>query len=226
MGRCGKMLSGRTGHNPSGRGFDRRLAILSAAAAACYGIGAIGLALLPLLARELPHLLILLNPTTGVLLLVSARVGLVPFLVLAVLRRGAFHVIFFLLGEWYGANAVRWMERRSGRATRMVKFVERVFARVRWPVLILAPGPLPSVLAGAGRMPRWQFLAFDLAGTLLGVLVARFAAELAADPLGTVLRFSDEHAVLLTALCVVATATWLLVRRWRVRAAAMRLGAR
>jgi membrane protein DedA with SNARE-associated domain len=200
------------------RPFDRRLALLTGAVAACYGVGAIGLALLPLLARELPHLLILLNPTTGVLVLVSARVGLVPFIALAVLRRIAFHIVFFLLGEWYGADAVRWVEGRSGRASRFVALVERLFARVRWLVLLLAPGPLPSVLAGAGRMPRARFLALDLAGTLLGVLVARFAADIAADPLGSALRFSDDHAGLLTVLCVAGTATWLLVRSLRARA--------
>jgi membrane protein DedA with SNARE-associated domain len=212
------MLGERIQSNGSARPFDRRLAILSAAAASCYGSGALGLALLPLLAREVPHLLILLNPTTGVLLLVSARVGLVPFILLAVLRRLAFHIVFFLLGEWYGADAVAWVERRSGgRAARLVALVEGIFARVRWPVLLLAPGPLPSVLAGAGRMPRGQFLAFDLAGTLLGVLVARFAADIAADPLGAALRFSDQHAGLLTALCVAATMSWLLARWWRGR---------
>ncbi len=220
------MLSERARSSEGARGFDRRLAILSAAAAGCYGLGAIGWALMPILARELPHLLILINPTTGILVLVSARVGLVPFLLLAVLRRVAFHIVFYLLGAWYGADAVGWVERRSGRATRLVEFVERVFARVRWPVLLLAPGPIPSVLAGAGRMPRAQFLVFDIAGTLLGVLVARFAADLAADPLGTALRFSDRHAGLLTVLCVAGTASWLLVRWWRGRNGGVQAGDR
>jgi membrane protein DedA with SNARE-associated domain len=187
------------------------------AIASFYGVGLVGLALLPLLARELPHLLILLNPTTGVLLVVSARVELIPFLALAVLRRMAFHVLFFLLGEWYGESAVRWVEGRSGRTSQFVAFVERAFARLRWPVILLAAGPLPSVLAGAGRMRRAHFLAIDLAGTLLSVLVVRYAADVAADPLGAALRFSDRHAGLLTTLGIAATVTWLLIRWWRGR---------
>jgi membrane protein DedA with SNARE-associated domain len=220
------MLIEQPGSDASGRPFDRRLAVVSTAIASVYGVSLIALALLPLLAREVPHLLILLNPATGVLLVVSARVGLIPFVALAVLRRVALHALFFLLGEWYGENAVRWVEHRSGRTTRMVALVKRIFARVRWPVILVAAGPLPSVLAGAGRMPRAHFLAIDVAGTLLSVLVARYAADVAADPLGAALRFSDRHAGLLTAICATATATWLLFRWWRGPIGGTSVGAR
>jgi hypothetical protein len=216
------MLVEQSGTEAGARAFDRRLAIISTAIGVFYSVGLLGLALLPLLAREWPHLLILLNPTTGALLLVSTRVGLIPFLVLATLRRMIFHALFFLLGEGYRTTAVRWMERRSGRATRLVQFIERVFARVRWPVLLLAPGALPSVLAGAGRMRRAQFVALDFAGTLGGVLLTRYAADLAADPLGAALHFSDRHAGLLTAISVAATAAWVLVRWWRGRSGDVR----
>ena len=130
--------------------IDRRLAVVTTAIASIYGISLVSVALLPLLAREVPHLLILLNPATGVLLVVSARVGLIPFLALAVLRRVLLHILFFLLGEWYGESAVRWVEGRSGRTSQFVTYVERAFARLSWPVILLAAGPLPSVLAGAG----------------------------------------------------------------------------
>lgn len=209
------MLTEQSSTSTQDHAIDRRLATLSTAIASFYGLGLLGLALLPLLAREVPHLLLLLNPTTGVLLVVSARVGLIPFVVLAVLRRVAVHTLFFFLGEWYGEDAVRRVERYSGRTSRMVEYIERAFARVRWPVILLAAGPLPSVLAGAGKMPRAHFFAIDIAGTLLSVLVARYAADIAADPLGAALRFSDGHAGLLTAICVAATCCWLLIRWWR-----------
>lgn len=212
------MAIGREQGRIGARLIDRRLAFASAAIAACYGLGFLGLALLPLLARDRPHLLILLNPTTAVLLLVSARLDLASFLALATLRRVAFHVVFFLLGAWYGRTAVRWVEGRSGRASRFVAFIERAFVRLRWPVILIWPGPLPSVLAGAGQMKFAHFLALDLVGTVLSVLIARYAAGVAADPLGTALRFSDAHAVPLTIASVAATAIWLLVRWWRARA--------
>ncbi len=65
---------------------DRRLVLLSAGVAAIYGLGLLGLALLPLLARDHPLLLIALNPTTSVLLLVSGRVATAPFVAVALVR--------------------------------------------------------------------------------------------------------------------------------------------
>src|SRR4051794_14423669 len=195
------------------RVVDRRLIIAWGAVGAGYGRGTLGLAFLPLLARDQPRLLILLNPTTAVLLLVSARIDLASFLTLAILRRVAFHILFFLLGTWYGRVAVRWVETRSGRATRLVAYIERAFARMHWPVLLLWPGPFPAVLAGAAGMGRWRFLALALTGTVLAVLFVRFAAGVAADPLGPALLFSDRHTGPLTIICLIA-ATWPLLRWW------------
>lgn len=202
-----------------GNTTDRRLILATAAIAAFYGLGFLGLALLPLLARDHPRLLILLNPTTAVLLLVSARVDLASFIALATLRRIALHILCFLFGAWYGRAAVQWVQGYGGRATRLVGLIEHTFARVRWAVLLLAPGPLPGVLAGQGQMGRVRFLALDLTGTLLALLLIRFAADLASDPLGSALRLIDRHAIPLTALCAAATALWLGVRWWgRTRA--------
>ncbi len=197
-----------------GKPIDRRLMLASAAVAAFYGLGFLGLALLPLLAHERPRLLILLNPTTAVLLLVSARVDLASFIALATLRRLILHILCFLLGAWYGHIAVQWIQGQGTGATQMVAFVERIFTRVRWAVVLLAPGPLPSVLAGQGQMGRVRFLALDLTGTLLALLLIRFAADVAADPLGAALRFIDDHTIPLTIACAAATTIWLLARWW------------
>ncbi len=184
----------------------RRGLLATAVLASFYLMGFVGVAFLPLLAREAPTLLAFLNPTTGVLLLVSARIDPVPFVVIGTLRRFASHLLFFLLGAWYGDRAVRF-----------VRLVERLFARLVWLIVLVSPGPLPSVLAGAARMRRAVFVAFDLTGALIAILIVRCAAAVASDPLGVVLRFSDRHAVPLTALCAAATGLWLLLRWMRGR---------
>lgn len=204
--------------------FSRGLAFLSAAIAAFYATGILGLALLPILARDLPVLLLLLNPSTGVLLVISERVDLATFLILATTRRIALHILFFLLGEWYGASAVRWVEQRVGGTQATVEFIEQLFARVRWPVIFFFPGPLPSVLAGSAQMRRLPFLAVDIAGTVGSLLVIRFAADIAADPIGSALRFSDQNAGVLTIICASATIVWLLVRWRRNRASGAKTG--
>lgn len=196
---------------------ERRLIVVAAILALFYGGGLVGAALLPLLIRDDPLLLLLLQPTSAVLLLVSARIDFAPLVAITVLRRFANHLLFFLLGAWYHARAVRWVEARSGGAGSVVRAVERFFARVGPAVVLLFPGPVPSVLAGAGRM-RWRvFVALDLIGTLVWVLIVRFVALVASGPVEDVVRYIERNAVWLTAVFGAATALWLLVERARGR---------
>lgn len=204
---------------------DRRLALLTGLAAGFYVLGFIGLAFLPILARDQPLLLVLINPTSSVLFLVSARVELLPFVVVATARRFVSHLVFFLLGRWYAERAIRWMEERSGGSLPLVQVMERLFARVGWLVIAIWPGPLPSVLAGVGRWRPALFVALDLAAIVAAVLIARFAAEAAASPLALVLRFIDENADWLTVVLVVAVVAWLGIRRLRERGAVAEGGA-
>lgn len=198
---------------PFGGYADRRLIILSAIIAAFYGLGMLGLALLPVLTRDQPLLLLLLNPTTTVLLLVSARIDPVTLVVLTVARRFLVHIVFFLLGWWYAEGAVRWMVGRGAETEQIMGLTERIFRRVGWLAIVLWPGPLPSVLAGAGRM-RWpMFVALDLVGSVASVLLTRYAASVAANPLALLLHFIDEHAEILTIIFASMVALWL-ASRW------------
>lgn len=209
-------VTGRKGGDGGPRA-DRRLTLLLGLAAGFYLLGFLGLALLPILTRDGPLLLILINPTSSVLFLVSARVELVPFVVVATLRRFVAHIVFFLLGRWYAERAIAWIEERSGGSLPMVRVVERSFARVGWLLIAVWPGPIPSVLAGAGRWHPALFFALDLAAVAAAVLIARLAAEAAASPLDVVLRFIDQNAEWLTVILVIAVIAWLVIRRLRER---------
>lgn len=202
---------------PFGGHTDRRLIILSTIIAAFYGLGMLGLALSPILTRDQPELLLLLNPTTTVLLLVSGRVGLVPLLALVASRRFIVHVVFFLLGWWYADAAIRWMTGRNTDAEAFVGQVERLFRRIGWLAILIWPGPFPSVLAGASRMPWPLFIAIDLTGTIASILLTRYAASIAANPLDVILRYIDANAELLTIICIAAVVLWLAIRWFQTR---------
>ena len=197
---------------PFGARADRRLIILSALIAALYGLGMLGLALTPILTREQPILLLLLNPTTTILLLVSGRVELVPLLALVTARRFLVHIVFYLLGWWYAEAAIGWMVGRSTDAGAIVGQAERIFRRIGWLAVLIWPGPFPSVLAGASRMIWPIFVAIDLIGTVASVLLIRYAASIAANPLDIVLGFIDANAEVLTVICATAVALWLGIR--------------
>lgn len=191
--------------------------IVGAIIAALYAASFVGTALTPILVRDFPLLMLLLQPTSGHILLVSARVAIVPLVAVVVLRRFAGHAVFFLLGRWYGDRALRWVKGRGGRWRALVETLEELFARAGFVAVFLAPGTLTGLLAGASGMRRWQFAVLDLAGLLAQVLVVRFAAGVAADPLAVAVGFIDRQAGPLTAVCALAVILWLLVRRRRGR---------
>ncbi len=206
------------------RFLERRLVAVTAALATLYGLGLLGAALLPILLRDYPLLLITLQSTSGVLLLVSAQIDLIPFLTVATLRRFISHFLFYLLGRWYGERAIRWMEGRNGRAHGLVQAMDRLFAHIGRPIVLVFPSTVAGVLAGSARMPRWQFIALDLAGTLCSVLVVRFAATAVSGPMATVVRSIDRNAGWLTVIFVLATLLWLVAERLRGRTVGAAIG--
>lgn len=197
---------------PFGARADRRLVILSVIIAALYGAGLLGLALTPILTREQPILLLMLNPTTTILLLVGGRVELPLLIALVTARRFLVHIVFYLLGWWYAEAAIGWMVGRSTDAEAIVGQAERIFRRIGWLAVLIWPGPFPSVLSGTSRMPWPLFVAIDLVGTVASITLTRYAASLAANPLDIVRRFIDANAEVLTIICVAAVVLWLGVR--------------
>lgn len=201
---------------PGPQRIERRLIIVGGIVILSYIGGLIGLALLPLLASEQPLLLMLIYPVSGALFLIAPKFDPVAFVTIATVRRVVVHVLFYLLGRWYGDRALAWVVQRGGSdASGMASLVERFFGRFGWAIVTIFPGPLPSVLAGSTRL-RWPlFLALDLLGTIVSVAIVRVAATAASGPLATVLRFIDQNSRWLTIITVIATVAWVLIQQAR-----------
>lgn len=191
----------------------RRLMIVAVPMVVTTVAGLFAMALTPVLVRDAPLLLLLLESRNRYLLLVAAKVEFVPFLVIGVLRRFLSDPFYYLLGYWYGDRAVRWMERRAGGSFFALD-VQRWFSRLAVGVVVLFPGALVSVLAGATGMGARRFIVLNLLGSLGAVLVLWRVADLSAGPLAALVGFSDRNAGWLTAVFVGVTALWLTFE-WR-----------
>lgn len=204
---------------PAGRSRGRRLALLTVPIAVLSVAGILAAAFTPVLVREAPLLLLVLESRNRYLLLVAARVELVPFVVVGVLRRLASDPFFYLLGRWYGERGVDWAQRRAGAGT-WAQTVTRVYGRLAVPAVLLFPGALVCVLAGATGMPPRRFVTLNLTGSVAAVVGLRLLAEAAAGPLDAVVDFSDRNAGWLTAVFATVTVVVLLIDRRRGRAPA------
>ncbi|MDP8988216.1 MAG: hypothetical protein M3N11_07710 [Actinomycetota bacterium] len=192
----------------------RRLLLVGACLAVVATAAVIGNALAPTLLVRHPLLLLALNATTRHLVLTSTSVDLVPYVVVGLGRRLLEDPLLFLLGRWYGDDAIAWLDGKVGGGT-YLRAVQRSFHRVGWLLVALAPGGVVCVLAGVSRMRTAVFLALNVAGTLVTIALLRRFGDAFAGPIEVLLAFSVDNVVALTAVSVLLTVVWLLRRRRR-----------
>lgn len=198
-------LASRARHTLPLPGGRRRLAILAVLLVAVWVAGLLARTFLPLLIRDHPLLLIILDARTRNLLLISAKVGAAEFIGVAVVWRFAVYLLYYILGRWYGDSALRWLGRRSRLNGWIIDRFELIFARFANLTVFLFPGKLVSALAGVAGMPPLRFVVLQLSGTAVHVVVLRFFAQSEDASLGTVVDLIDRNAVLLTIAFIVAT---------------------
>ncbi len=195
--------------------LERRLIIVGGLVLLLYAGGLVGLALLPTLSVNHPLLLMFLHPISATLYLIAPHFSLPFFVTVATLRRFVVHCLYYLLGEWYGDFALHWTAKNLGGSPRIVALIEQFFGRFDWLIVLLFPGPFPSIFAGTTRMPRLRFVALDLLGTAAAITVIHLAAQATAGPLAQTLRFIERNSQTLTIITVLATVIWAVWRSKR-----------
>lgn len=183
------------------------LGLIAAAAVA-------GNALAPTLAVNHPLILLALNATTRHLVLTSNSVDFVPYLLAGMGRRLLEDPFLFLLGRWYGEDAIAWVDAKVGGG-RPLRFIQDNFHWVGWLLVALVPGGVVCVLAGASRMRTAVFLLLNVAGTVATILALRRFGDVFAGPLEAVLEILADNVVVLTGLSILLTAVYVLRRRRR-----------
>lgn len=181
-----------------------------------FATAALGNAVFPALVNDHPLLLLALNATTRHLIATSNSVDVVPYVAVALGRRLIEDPFLYFLGRRYGDGAVEWMGRRLGGG-RVLQAARRRFTLWGTPLVFFFPGGVVCVLAGASGMPAWLFLALNVSGTLVTILLLRSAGERIEGPLTYALDFVGDNVVTLTLLSVAVTT--VVVARRRRRAA-------
>ena len=173
--------------------------------------GFVANALFPTLSTNHPLLLIALDARNRFLIL-ARDVDFVPFVVVAVLRRSISDPLFYLLGHFYGDNAVRWLEKKGGGG-QVVVWTEKLFKKASYPMVFLFPGAVVCALAGATGMNPVGFVATNLAGTVTAVMAVRIFSASIASPVEAILGFFRRNLVVTTSITV-ALVILSLVLNW------------
>ena len=192
----------------------RRLLAVSIPLGVIAAAAVVGNALAPTLVVNHPLLLLALNTTTRHLVLTSTSVDFVPYLLVGLGRRLLEDPFLFLLGRWYGDDAVAWVDAKVGGG-RVLAFVQRNFHWVGWLLVAVVPGGVVCVLAGASRMRTAVFLVLNVGGTVATILALRRFGDVFAGPVDATVTFVGDNVVVLTGLSVFLTGLFVLRRRRR-----------
>ena len=191
----------------------RTLILLVTPIVVITAMGFLATAFTPALAARHPLLLITLDARNRFLVL-ARDVNIVPFLVVAILRRTFSDPLFYLLGRFYGEGALRWLEKKGGGG-QLVVITEKFFKRAAYPMVFAFPGAIVCALAGQTGMSPAGFMVTNVAGTLTAVLLVRRFSNAVASPVEGLLHFFDRHIVATTSVSVGLVVLSLILNRYQ-----------
>jgi membrane protein DedA with SNARE-associated domain len=145
------------------------------------------------LVNNFPLLLIALSPLGRHLTLVAPIVDPVAFVLVGTLRRLCFFFPCFYLGNSLGEPGLVWLESRSERMGRLIRWLERLFKIAPRVMIFLFPGPGMSTLAGISDMPVRVYAPLVGAGLVVRMIGFILLAEWLREPLEMVLVWIDEN---------------------------------
>jgi hypothetical protein len=175
------------------------LALIGTLAAA----DAVGAAFSPYLLVEHPLALIALNADDRHVILLASRVELPWILLVAIPRRLLSAIAAYGFGACYGRTAVSWAERRYARVGRMMRWIERLLARVGAPLLVLMPGYTLGVLSGASASIRVRtFLPCVALGQVFLISGGYFFGSAISAWTDAIVAFASRYVVETTAVFV------------------------
>jgi membrane protein DedA with SNARE-associated domain len=162
-------------------------------------------ALLPVLLRDHPLLLVSLDSNTHDVLLAGLKLPVAELVVVAVAWRFAVHFVHYLVGLWYGDVTLRWLRRKWAPSAFFLKKLEAIFDKIGAPAVFLFNDNWVCLLAGATGMRMTRFAVLHLTGTLLHVFTLVLIMRHTQGALDKVAAFIDGDVAPLTIICIIAT---------------------
>lgn len=141
-----------------------------------------------------PLLQMMLNGRIRYLLGASNQIDAVPFFVVGFLRQVLTDPLFYLLGLWYGEAALRWMEQKTGE-TGLVPWLKRAFDRYGAIIIAVAPNGYVCLLAGAAGMKVRKFIALNVGGTIVRLILIRLLAKSIEPQIDTALDWVGRYRI-------------------------------
>ncbi len=187
------------------------------AAIVAVGTSVVGSALVPYLLTHAPIVLLALAPEPRHVVLTTPLLPGAVIIPVTVARRVAGLTALYFLGWAYGERAITFVEGRSGRMGRMLRWLQRTLARHGSWVVLVFPMPTVCTLAGVGNVRFSRVLVAMTLGQCFWVSLTWVFGDLAAPIVRPILAFLAAHVMEATLVCVAVVVIWQLVEWTRRR---------
>lgn len=161
-----------------------------------------------------PALLIALNPRNRNLALATTQLSAGVYYTVGFLRLIASDPLYYLLGYWYGERAIAWTERRSRTYGPLIRDGERLFRKASLPLIFAAPNNIICAMSAATGVRLRTFIALNLSGTVVRLVVIRQLGEVFESPLERIIDLIARYRVPLLILSAIGVA-WTVFGEFR-----------
>ncbi len=179
----------------------------------------LGAAFAPALLEYSPLGLLGLSPTIRHLVLVATLTPVVPFVLIAVIRRALSAGTSYGLGYIYRERMLDWMKGKAPRYAGVIDAVQCSFRRFGPLLLFVFPGITSAALAGIAGMRLRAFLPLMLAGQAAWMTAIYYVGDALRAPLTPVITWITAHMLEATLVSIVIVAAYEVYRRRRGQSA-------
>jgi len=174
------------------RAAVRRLVLV--AGLALYVAGTIGSSIAPATIDDHPVTTLLLSSRNRNLFASVPFIDPLPYAVVGFLRVLAAAVVLYLIGRWYGAKGIGWVEGQVGELPATIRWIQHGVYRAGWLLVVLMPGSnIVCLMVGHRRMPARTFLPLVSAGIALKLAVLWAGGKLFEDQIKGFLDLIERY---------------------------------
>lgn len=159
-----------------------------------FVIGTIGSNIGPALVDERPQLVLILSSRNRNLFGSVPYIDLMPYLLIGFTRVLVAGVALYLVGRWYGARALGWVEGNMGELPAIYRWTERAVDKAGTVALVVMPGSnIVCLLLGHRRMPPKRFVPLLMLGIAIKLAVLWQGGKLFESQIRSFLGYIEQY---------------------------------
>lgn len=158
-------------------------------------LGWIGDAFWASLVDRSPITLLLLNAKPRYQILVTNQLPLYVFLPVALARLVCTKPLVWLAGGWYGPRTVDWVEGRTERGGRLLRWAQRNFPKRGWMLMCITTSNPVCLLAGSVGYPLVRLMVWAVVGTTIRLLAVVIVGDIFSDAISSFTSWVVDHRV-------------------------------